>query len=225
MQAGATPPASWTFAAGQCARVFASYLAAVALLALLALVPGPDVAVVTRYALIGGRRAGSRAVFGVIIGLLVWGTLTVVGLAAILAASSTAYTLVKVAGATYLVFLGLRALWRSRRGSDAGESYRGSPGGHPLRTGLMTNLLNPKIAVFYASVLPSLVPHGALPIVWLPILVLTHVLLSLLLLTGYSAVFSRSRSVLDRPRVRRLIDAITGVVLIGFGVRVAIETR
>jgi threonine/homoserine/homoserine lactone efflux protein len=205
--------------------VFASYVAAVALLALLAIVPGPDVAVVTRYALIGGRRAGSRAAAGVVIGLLVWGAFTVLGLAAILAASSTAYTMVKVAGATYLVYLGLRALWRSRTGSNAGESSRGRAGKHPLRTGLMTNLLNPKIAVFYASVLPSLVPHGALPIIWLPILVLTHVLLSLILLTGYSVVFSRSRSVLDRPRVRRLIDAITGVVLIGFGVRVAIESR
>ena len=190
-----------------------------------AIVPGPDVAVVTRYALTSGRRAGIEASAGVVIGLLVWGTLTVLGLAAVLAASSTAYTIVKVAGATYLVWLGLRALWRSRTAPAAGTTQPRRAGRHPLRTGLTTNLLNPKIAVFYSSVLPSLVPHGGPPIVWLTILVLTHVVLSLTWLTGYAVVFSRSRSVLDKPRVRQFIDALTGVVLIGFGVRVAIETR
>src|SRR5579872_3884369 len=94
--------------------VLAAYAAAVGVLALLTIVPGPDVAVVTRFALTSGRRGGIEAALGVVIGLLIWGTLTVLGLAAVLAASSTAYTIVKVAGATYLVWLGLRALWRSR---------------------------------------------------------------------------------------------------------------
>lgn len=205
--------------------VLAAYAAAAGVLALLTIVPGPDVAVVTRFALTSGRRGGIEAALGVVIGLLIWGTLTVLGLAAVLAASSTAYTIVKVAGATYLVWLGLRALWRSRTEPAADEAQPRRAARHPLRTGLTTNLLNPKIAVFYTSVLPSLVPHGGPPIVWLPILVLTYVVLALTWLTGSAAMLSRSRSVLDTPRVRQLIDAVTGVVLIGFGVRVAIETR
>jgi threonine/homoserine/homoserine lactone efflux protein len=205
--------------------VISSYLAAIAVLALLAVVPGPDVAVVTRFALTGGPPPAIRAALGVVLGLLVWGVLTVLGLAAVLAASAQAYTAIKLVGAAYLLLMGVRNLWRSRTSSGASGAIPGRGGGTPLRAGLLTNLLNPKIAVFYTSVLPSLVPHGAPPGIWLAILVVTHVALSLGWLTGYAVVFSRSRSLLSRPGVRRLLDGITGVVLIGFGLRVATETR
>ena len=208
--------------------VLASYGAAAAVLALLTVVPGPDVAVVTRFALTSGRRPATRAALGVVTGLIVWGVLTVLGLAAALAASAAAYTAVKLVGAAYLVALGLRAVWRSRRSAEpAGPARPEGPEsqGLPLRTRLMTNLLNPKIAVFYTSLLPSLVPHGGSPRVWLPVLVLTHVALSLGWLTGCAVVLSRSRSVLDRREIRRLLDGVTGTFLIGFGVRIAAETR
>ncbi len=207
------------------AGVFASYLTAITVLALLAAVPGPDVAVVTRFGLTSGRRPATRAALGVVGGLIVWGVLTVLGLAAVLAASAGAYAVVKLAGAAYLTFVGLRVLWRSRKASLPWLGEPGKLGGRPLRTGLLTNLLNPKIAVFYTSVLPSLVPHGGSPGLWLPVLVATHAALSLGWLTGCAIVFSRSGSVLRRPRIRRLLDALTGTVLIGFGLRVAAEAR
>jgi threonine/homoserine/homoserine lactone efflux protein len=205
--------------------VIAAYLAAVAILALLTVLPGPDVAVVTRFALTTGRAAATRASFGVVIGLLLWGSLAVAGLAAVLAASATAYTVIKLAGAAYLVFMGLRVLWHSRARADEMQTSARVSNGKPLRAGLLTNVLNPKIAVFYTSVLPTLVPHGALPILWLSILVLTHVVLSLGVLTGYAIAFSRSRSVLHRPKFRQWSERVTGIVLIGFGLRVAAEAR
>jgi len=205
--------------------MLASYAAAVAVLGLLALVPGPDVAVVARYALANGRGAGVHAALGVVLGLMFWGLLTVLGLAALLAASAGLYTAVKLAGAAYLVVMGARALWRSRAPRELSRWQHGSGTVRPTRAGLVTNLLNPKIAVFYTSVLPSLVPHGAPAAPWLAALVLTHAILSLMWLSGYALVFSRTRSVLTRPRARQLLEALTGVVLIAFGARVAIEAR
>ncbi len=205
--------------------VLASSLAAVAILALLTVLPGPDVAVVTRFALTTGRAAATRASVGVVIGLLLWGALAVVGLAAVLATSAIAYTVIKVAGAVYLIVMGLRVLWRSRTPVSEMQPSERIHAGKPLRTGLLTNVLNPKIAVFYTSVLPTLVPHGAPPMLWLPILVLTHVVLSLGVLTAYAIAFSRSRSVLHRPRIRQWSERVTGIVLIGFGLRVAAAVR
>ncbi|SCL27797.1 Threonine/homoserine/homoserine lactone efflux protein [Micromonospora pallida] len=206
-------------------RVFTFYLAAVGALVLLTLLPGPDVAVVTRFALGGGVAAGARAAVGVVGGLAAWGVLTVVGLAAVLAASATAYTVVKLAGAVFLVGMGVRMLWRSRRRDSLPTDARPAEAGHAARSGLLTNVLNPKIAVFYTGLLPSLVPAGGSPRLWLPLLVLTHAVLSLAWLVGYAAVLSRSRSVLGRPGVRTVLDRVTGCVLIGFGVRVAAEAR
>lgn len=205
--------------------MLASYLAAVAALALLTILPGPDVAVVTRFTLADGRAAGIQAAAGVVGGLLLWGALTVVGLASVLAASGLAYSIVKFAGALFLVGMGLRVLWRSRRATAIHVAAASGSAGRPLRSGFLTNLLNPKIAVFYTSLLPSLVPPGGAARGWLPILVGTHVLLSFAWLAGYSAVLVRSRVLMTRPRVRVVLDRITGCVLVGLGLRVAAEIR
>lgn len=204
--------------------MISAYLAAVLVLGLLAATPGPDVAVVTRYALSGGRGPATRTAVGVVLGLTAWGAATVVGLAALLAASADAFAVVRVAGAAFLVALGVMALWRSRRAPSEQAAPSPPPAGErPLRAGLFTNLLNPKIAVFYTSMLPTLVPRGASAALWLPLLVATHAALSLGWLSGYAAVFSRSRDVLARPRVRRRLEQATGAVLIALGVRVAVS--
>lgn len=194
-----------------------SLLAAVAALALLTVLPGPDVAVVTRVALAGGRADAARTALGVASGLLVWGLLTAAGLAALLAASSAAYTAVKLCGAAYLVWLGLRTLWRGGDVDDeAPVTARGA-----WRTGFTTNVLNPKIAVFYTGVLPGLVPRGAPHAATLLGLVVVHVALSLGWLAVVGAAVDRVSAALRRPRVRRALDRVTGLVLVGFGVRVA----
>lgn len=202
-------------------RVLIHLLAATGVLALLTVVPGPDMAVVTRRALVGGRSDALRAAVGVVTGLLVWGSLAVLGLTALIAASPTAYLVVKVLGVAYLAFLGLQAL---RRNGDEEEGAAPSPKGRkPFLTGLSTNLVNPKIAVFYAAVLPTLAPPS-LGAPWgLATLVLVHAALTLAWLSGYAHLLTRARTIVDRPQVRRALDRVTGVVLVGFAVRLAAE--
>ncbi|MFD8148365.1 LysE family translocator [Streptomyces sp. NPDC059708] len=213
--------------------------AATGVLALLTLVPGPDMAVVTRRAVSRGRADGLRTVGGIAAGLLLWGALTVAGLAALLAASAEVYLAVKLAGAAYLCFLGVQSLRRTgvRGPADGGEAGpgdgdraggggTGADGGRrerggAWRTGLVNNALNPKIAVFYTGLLPTLAPPGLRPAAGMALLVLVHVLLTLAWLGTYVYVLSRARRFFARPRVRRAMDRVTGVVLIGFGVRVA----
>ncbi|MET8568943.1 LysE family translocator [Streptomyces sp. NPDC004783] len=202
--------------------MFVQFLAAAGVLAVLTMVPGPDMAVVTKRAIASGWRDGLRTVGGITAGLLVWGALTVVGLAAVLAASATAYTVVKLAGALYLGFLGVQALLQSRRGRSATpEASAPAPSGNPWRTGLISNAFNPKIAVFYTGLLPTLAPSGFSPHLGMSLLVLVHTALTLVWLGGYVLVLAKARAFFERPAVRRAMDRVTGVVLIGFGVKVA----
>ncbi|MEU3772065.1 LysE family translocator [Streptomyces sp. NPDC032472] len=203
---------------------------ATGVLALLTLVPGPDMAVVTRRAVARGRADGLRTVAGITAGLLLWGVLTVAGLAALLAASAEVYLVVKLAGAAYLCFLGVQALRRpgaEPQPGDGNGSARGEERGDrrdrssAWRTGLVSNALNPKIAVFYTGLLPALAPSGLRPALGMALLVLVHVVLTVVWLAAYVYVLSRARRFFSRPRVRRALDRVTGVVLIGFGIRVA----
>ncbi|MFI5963828.1 LysE family translocator [Streptomyces asoensis] len=201
--------------------MFVHILAATGVLAVLTMVPGPDMAVVTKRAIASGWQDGLRTVGGIAAGLLLWGVLTVAGLAAVLAASATAYTVVKLAGAAYLAFLGVQALVQSRRGRSVTTASPAAPSGNPWRTGLISNVFNPKIAVFYTGLLPTLAPPGVPPHRGMALLVLVHAALTLVWLGGYVFVLARARSFFERPSVRRATDRVTGVVLIGFGVKVA----
>ncbi|MFI2508718.1 LysE family translocator [Streptomyces sp. NPDC018972] len=202
--------------------MFVQLLTAMGVLAVLTVVPGPDMAVVTKRAVASGRQDGLRTVGGITAGLLVWGALTVVGLAAVLAASATAYTVVKLAGAAYLGFLGVQALLQSRSGrSVTPVAGPATPSGDPWRTGLVSNVLNPKIAIFYTGLLPTLAPSGLSPHLGMTLLVLIHTALTLVWLGGYVLVLARARAFFEKPAVRRAMDRVTGVVLIGFGVKVA----
>ncbi|MBC2904351.1 LysE family translocator [Streptomyces cupreus] len=157
-----------------------------------------------------------RTVGGVATGLLLWGALTVAGLAAVLAASPAAHLIVKLLGAAYLVFLGAQALWQSPPAETAVPAV-----GNPWRTGLISNALNPKIAVFYTALLPTLAPPH-LPAAWaMTLLVLLHITLTLTWLGSYVLLLAKAEPLLRRPTVRRALGRITGVVLIAFGVAVA----
>jgi threonine/homoserine/homoserine lactone efflux protein len=196
-------------------------LAATGVLALLTVVPGPDMAVVTRTALTAGRPAATRAAAGIVTGLAVWGVLTVAGLAAVLAASAGAYTVVRLVGAAYLVVLGIQTLRRRGHRHDGTATTAAVASGSPFRTGLVSNLLNPKIAVFYTAALPQLVPDGAPEAPTLAALVAIHVVLSLAWLHVYAGLVA----LLDRGRVRRWLDTVTGTVLVGLGLRLALDDR
>ncbi|CAL9334375.1 LysE family translocator [Streptomyces sp. enrichment culture] len=194
------------------------FAAATGVLGLLTVTPGPDMAVVTRRTLAAGPGDALRTSGGVALGLLVWGALAAAGLAAVLAASPTAYLVIKLLGACYLVYLGARTLWQHRHSApDTPADAAGATGGGPWRTGLISNVLNPKIAVCYTGLLPTLAPPQ-LPAAWaMVLLVLLHAALTLAWLGGYVLLLTRSGHLLRSPRNRRFLGLTTGVVLIGFG--------
>lgn len=197
-------------------------VAATGVLALLTVVPGPDMAMVTRRAVATGLGDALRTAGGIAAGLLVWGALTVAGLTAVLAASPAAYLAVRLLGAGYLVFLGAQALWQHRPSAPGDRAgTRPAAVGNPWWTGLVGNVLNPKIAVFYTGLLPTLAPPGLPAARAMALLVLLHTALTLAWLGGYAFLLSKAGPVLYRPRIRRALGRTTGVALIGFGLAVA----
>ena len=190
---------------------------------LLIVIPGPDTAVVTKNAVLGGRRGGMLTAVGVATGLLVWTLAASLGIAALLRASEVAFLALKLAGALYLTWLGVQLL-RGRDRIRETAARRPRSRGTDVRQGLLSDLGNPKIAVFFTSFLPQFVHGGA---VFLPLLFLGSIfaVLTLLWLAAYALLVGTSTAILKRPSVRRALDRITGVVLIAFGVRLALERR
>jgi threonine/homoserine/homoserine lactone efflux protein len=192
--------------------------------AVVVVTPGVDMALVTKNALLHGRRSAQATAMGINLGILVWTIAAALGLAALIAASAAAFTIVKLAGAAYLIYLGVQALRGSR-----GELVDGSPHtprrGSAFRQGLASNLLNPKIAVFFTSLLPQFVDAGQAGPRELLLLGALFNLMGLVWLMSYAALAARGRDLFRRPRVRRAIDRVTAVTLIGLGVRLAFERR
>jgi threonine/homoserine/homoserine lactone efflux protein len=179
---------------------------------------------VTSTALLRGRAAAIRTALGISTGTLIWATLSGLGVAALLEASAEAYAVVRLAGAAYLVYLGVRAIVdavRSRTTEDPDDAAQ--PVGRPYRQGLFTNLLNPKVGLFYTTLVPQIVDPGD-PIALVSITVgLAHIAIGMAWLTMLAVLVDRAGDVLRRPRVRRTLAGATGVVLVGFGVRVAAD--
>jgi RhtB (resistance to homoserine/threonine) family protein len=193
---------------------------------LLIVIPGPDTAVVTRNALLSGRRPGVAAAVGVSIGLVFWTVAAALGIATLLRASGVAFDALKVVGALYLVWIGVQLLRaRETPGTSSGPSVTRGHGTRALRQGLLSDLGNPKVAVFFTSFLPQFV-HGN-GAAFGPLLVLGGIFaaLTLVWLAAYGIAVGRASAVIRRPRVRKTLDRFTGLVLIGFGIRLAFEHR
>ena len=191
---------------------------------LIILIPGPDTAVVTKNALLAGRRGGLLSSVGVAAGLTVWTLAAALGIAALLKASAVAFLALKIVGALYLAWIGLQML-RNRDEVGAVPTGRPTRGLTSLRQGLLSDLGNPKIAVFFTSFLPQFI-HGT-GSAFGPLLALGAIFaaLTLLWLAFYGAVVGRASAVLRRPVVRKTLDRFTGLVLVAFGIRLAFERR
>ncbi|MQY07422.1 Leucine efflux protein [Actinomadura sp. RB68] len=193
----------------------------------LIMIPGPDQALITKSALTGGRRAGLLTTLGGVLGLAVHATAAAAGLSALLLASATAFTAMKIVGAVYLVWMGvqtLRAAARARREGAAEEPVERSSlsGRTALRQGFLSNALNPKIALFFVTFLPQFLdPHAAAPWARALLLSLVFAVLYLAWFTLYVGAVDRLGRWLRRPKVKRGIERVTGVLLIGFAVRLA----
>jgi threonine/homoserine/homoserine lactone efflux protein len=191
------------------------------------LLPGPDTAVVTKNALIHGREAALGSALGSNVGVSIWTLATALGVAAVLRSSAAVYDALKLVGALYLVWIGARTLWDShhRRGEEGGATTprrtldrRGG-----FRQGLFSDLANPKVGIFFTSLLPQFVsPHGPALLEML-MLGAIYIAISLVWMCGYALIAVRLAHLLSRPRVKAGIDRFSGVVLVGVGIRLAIE--
>ncbi|MDZ3015142.1 LysE family translocator [Klebsiella quasipneumoniae] len=186
--------------------------------------PGLDTALILRTATAEGRRKALHAALGIDLGCFIWGALVAFGLGALLAVSELAYTLLKWCGAGYLCWLGIQLLLRPRQQFDSNPAAATATSNWFLR-GMLGNVLNPKMGVFYVSFLPQFIPAGHSPITWTFLLVTIHVLigtlwsLTLITATRYAA------GILKKTAVVKWMDRTTGCLFLLFAAKLAMSRR
>jgi threonine/homoserine/homoserine lactone efflux protein len=201
---------------------------------LVTMVPGPDMALVVRQVLVGGTGLAERTILGNMTGIVFHAVALAIGLSALLVASAEAYTVVKLAGAVYLVYLGIQSLRAARAASagmadaEAAAAARSRPA-PSMRTayvqGLVSTILNPKPALLFLFYLPQFVDESRPVLPQIAFLAAVHILIGLVWMTLYAHLVHSLYRTLTRANVRRWLEGATGVVLIALGVRVALERR
>ncbi len=192
--------------------------------------PGADMAIVTKVTLARGRRAALFTTLGINAGAFTWSLMAATGVAALVAASSVAFSVLKLGGAAYLIYLGILALWDNRV-TPAKKASDDQPGngeqrwaGSPFQQGMMTNLLNPKIGIFYTSFLPQFVTAGD-SVFWKFVLLgAIHNVLGFFWWVFYAGAVAKIQSVLRRPVVEQILGLGIGLVLCALGVGLGLAT-
>jgi threonine/homoserine/homoserine lactone efflux protein len=198
--------------------------------AIVIVTPGQDTVLTIRNTLLGSRQAGVATAAGVALGQAIWTLAASLGLTALLVAWEPAFAAIRLAGAGYLVYLGWhsirRAIWPAPA-SDSTAELRATAltPANALRQGVLSNLGNPKMVIFFSSLLPQFVEVGPSTFVSMLALGLMFGAMTLAWLSAYAAVIARVGHVLGRPRIRRAFDAVMGTLLVAFGVRLAVEAR
>lgn len=209
-------------------------LAFIGIAAILTMAPGADTMLVIRNVLARGQRAGVLTALGVCSGLFFHATLSALGLSIILVRSAAIFEVVKVLGACYLLFLGGWSVWQMLRSHtkqtppamhDGISAAQHISGWRSVREGVLSNVLNPKVAVFYLAFLPQFISPGDPVLAKSLFLAAIHFLLGIVWLSFVTVLLGRLRALLARPTVRRGLEAVTGAVLIAFGVRLLAEHR
>ena len=199
--------------------------------------PGPDMVLVTTHALSKGKSSARVAAFGICAGILVHATAAVIGLSAMLATSSVAFAIVKVAGAAFLIWVGVRTIWNARRAAveRAVEPATGTTaptpigassvrlGSSPFWQGFWSNVLNPKVALMFLSLLPQFVDPDEAALMQTFVLSGTFLAMGLVWLLTYAALVSRAAGFLRRDHIRRRIELVSGAVLVALGLRIAVH--
>lgn len=203
----------------------AELLAFVGISLLLSVTPGPDMAVVTKNALAHGRRGVLLTTTGIALALSIWITATAVGLSALLRTSGEALFVLKLVGAAYLGYLGVRTLIESRRrpAELLASAPAPAPGHAIFGQGFLSAISNPKLGVFFVTFLPQFVAPGQALLPRLFLLGVIFAVIGWTWLNVYGLFVTRIRDVITTPRVRQWMDRVTGVVLLGFGARLAVE--
>lgn len=193
---------------------------------LLTLTPGLDTALILRTAAVEGPKRAAFAALGINIGCLIWGAAVALGLGALLAASTLAFNILKWVGAAYLVWLGLNLLLKPRDRFEVSDGAKVGGGDLAwMRRGFLTNLLNPKVGVFYVSFLPQFLPTGVQAAPFIFLLAVIHVVLGSCWSATLILATRPIAGVLQRAAVVRWLDRVTGGLFLAFGVRLALERR
>ena len=203
-------------------------LAYIGVCAVVICTPGPDTALTIRNSILSGRRSGILTAAGIASGQLTWTIAASVGIAGLIQASQPAFAALKIIGAAYLIFLGLQSIVAAVRGRPSHDERKAQPPELApmlaLRQGFLSNIANPKMAVFFLSLLPQFVPVAGSLAALLP-LGLVFCLMTFGWLSLYAGVLHRLRPIMPRSRVRRALDAVSGTVLVALGIRMATEAR
>ncbi len=200
------------------------FIAGLGVLALLTISPGADMALVAKITIERGRRAALIASIGICTGLFVHATASALGLSVVLATSAEAFTVVKLAGALYLTYLGARALRDSFGDPPPAEPQQRRASASYLQ-GLLSNVLNPKVAVFYLTFLPQFIDPSGNVLAQSLAFAVAHAFMGIAWLAAYAYVLVRLSRLFARSGVRRWLERVTGAVLVGLGVRLAFERR
>ncbi|MDR0137642.1 LysE family translocator [Metabacillus idriensis] len=195
---------------------------------LLILLPGPDTAVATKNTIVNGRAGGMKTVLGTLTALLIHTFAAVLGLSALIVKSAFLFSILKYAGACYLIFLGLKSLWTINKQAslkDHEEQKSDSKSINFYRQGFLTNLLNPKVAVFFLTFLPQFLEPGLNTFTQFMIMGLTYTILTFIWFIIYIYLIHQLSAFMIKPAVQKWMEGITGAVLIGFGIKLAFERK
>jgi threonine/homoserine/homoserine lactone efflux protein len=208
---------------GEHSLIDPSIIAFVGIAALVTILPGVDMALVAKVTLQEGKRSAFFTSLGISSGLPVHATASALGLSVILSTSATAFTIVKIAGALYLGYLGIQSLRHAGRTSVGGPAARTRSERGAFAQGFMNNVLNPKVALFYLTFLPQFINPGDPVLLKALVLAGIHVTIGLLWLTTYAYAIDRVGKLVSGARI--WLERLTGVVLVGLAVRLAVERR
>lgn len=190
---------------------------------LLIILPGPDTAIATKNTLTDGRTGGFKTMFGTCCALLIHTLAAVVGLSAIIVKSAVLFSIFKYIGAVYLVYLGFRTLWALKYKKEpaiAASKYKSKS---YFKQGFLTNLLNPKVAIFFLTFLPQFVDSGHHSLTPFLIMGITYTLLTAVWFMLYIFLLNQISAFMKKPRTQTVFEGITGTILIGFGLKLALE--
>jgi threonine/homoserine/homoserine lactone efflux protein len=192
---------------------------------MLIILPGPDTAIVTKNTLAGGSARGIKTVTGTISALLIHTLAAVAGLSAIIVKSAFLFSILKYAGAIYLVYLGIKSIMALKNNALSEEITE--PGKYKnksyFKQGFLTNILNPKVAVFFLTFLPQFVSTGSDPLIPFLLMGATYALLTTVWFMLYILLINQISTFMKKPRTTKVIEALTGTVLIAFGIKLAFE--
>ncbi|MEH7592351.1 LysE family translocator [Bacillus toyonensis] len=203
------------------------YLLFIIMSIFLIILPGPDTAMATKNTLVAGKMGGVKTVFGTCVALLIHTLAAVIGLSALIVKSALLFSIFKYVGALYLIYIGIKALLavKNKEGVNTNDVSINNDKEHTscFRQGFLTNLLNPKIAVFFLTFLPQFLNPSHNTFIQLLVMGLTYLVLTIIWFAFYIFLIDKISAFMKKPKTQRYIQGLTGIVLIGFGIKLALE--